>query len=450
MILLVAPSHLASLSPGALDFALGSYDSPLLPPLNMPLTDKSSFDSERIDPLDIIVLGGFPLEEATNHPATQTVRALATQHRVLYIYDDLRGSTLRHLLFPRHRHSSAWSTPRTAALSEVFTRMRTQQVTERLWVAPIRGLTKLLPLSYPEPVRRMSASRLADFIGRETERIGMQRPVLWFYWWFFPELVRIPHALTVYDTIDAHSTYDHNSRWPSVRQATSVLEQRLLGAVDLAYALSPDLAAQLRSAHSQMTVQPPGIDADTVTMALAELDRPEDVVSLPHPLIGYAGKIGNRIDWPLISSLAESLPEWTFAFVGGDQPPEVASKHNLRFLPGRPYPEIMRAIREFDVGIIPWIDSPATRGAYSYKALDYLAAGKQVVATSLPFSDDLEEHHPGVVTAVRSSDAWPSAIAGALERSSHSATAEACVAAAHSRTTLTRTEAIVADIRTHI
>lgn len=403
-------------------------------------------DKTKPDPLDIVVIGGFPLEGATNHPATQTVRALATEHRVLYIYDDLRGSTLRHLFFPRHRHASAWSTPRTAALSEVFTRMRTQQVTERLWVAPIRGLTKLLPLSYPEAVRRMSASRLSGFIGRETAHIGMQQPILWFYWWFFPELVEIPHALTVYDNIDAHDTYDHNSRWPSVGQATSVLEQRLLGVVDLAYALSPDLAARMPG----MTVQPPGIDADTVALALAEPDRPEDVASLPHPLIGYAGKIGNRINWPLVSSLAKSLPDWTFAFVGGDQPPELEDKENLRFLPGRPYPEIMRAIREFDVGIIPWIDSQATRGAYSYKALDYLAAGKQVVATSLPFSDDLEKRHPDVVASLGSQDEWAPAITRALEQSARSTTAEACVRAAHDRTTLTRTEAIVADIRTRI
>jgi hypothetical protein len=107
----------------------------------------------------------------------------------------------------------------------------------------------------------------------------------------------------------------------------------------------------------------------------------------------------------------------------------------------------MRAIREFDVGVVPWIDSPSTRGAYSYKALDYLAAGKQVVATALPFSRDLAARHPEVITTVSSREGWDGAIARALQRASEPPTAGRCVSAARSRTTVTRTEEIVADIR---
>jgi|HubBroStandDraft_2_1064218.scaffolds.fasta_scaffold34949_2 hypothetical protein len=415
----------------------------------MLMAERHLANGERVDrPLDVVVLGGFPWGDATNHTAVQTVRALADTHRVLYICDDLRGSTLRHFLAPRSGRSAAWSEPRSAALSETFTRMRAKRLGERLWVAPLRGLSKLLPLSYPEVVRARSAARLARFIRDETARIGMHEPVLWFYWWFFPELTELPHSVTVYDNIDDHSAYDHNRRWASVRRASSALEQRLLSKVDLAYALSPELATHMRSAHPGMRVQTPGIDAALVGRALSEPDRPRDIASLPHPLIGYAGQIGNRIDWRLVSELARTRPEWTFAFVGGERPAELEPTANLRFLPGRPYPEIMRAIREFDVGLVPWVDSPATRGAYSYKALDYLAAGNQVVATSLPFSTDLEDRYPAVVTTARSPQSWDSAIARALQRGSLPATASACVAAAHSRTTSTRTAEILADVRT--
>jgi hypothetical protein len=415
--------------------------------LNVSMSDERPSSTGRSDPaLDIVVLGGFPWGAASNHTAVQTVRALTGEHRVLYISDDPRGSTLRHLISPRSGRSSVWSTPRAAALSEVFTGMRAERVTERLWVAPLRGLTKLLPLSYPEPVRARAAARLSRFIRDETARIGMHRPILWFYWWFFPELAELPHSLTVYDNIDDHGAYEHNRRWTSVLRATDALEQRLLKSVDLAYALSPELAGRLRLVHPGMSTQTPGIDAASVTSALAEPDRPRDVASLPRPLVGYAGQISNRLDWSLISGLAQSRPEWTFAFIGGERPSELASGPNLHFLPGRPYPEIMRAIREFDIGLVPWIDSPATRGAYSYKALDYLAAGKQVVATSLPFSVDLAARHPGVIATARSPESWDAAIARALERSPLTSTANACVAAAHRRTTLTRTAEIVADI----
>jgi hypothetical protein len=418
----------------------------------MLMTARHLASGQRVNrPLDVVVLGGFPWGEETNHTAVQTVRALADEHRVLYICDDPRGSTLRHLLAPRSGRSTAWSEPRLAALSETFTGMKAERLGKGLWVAPLRGLSKLLPLSYPEIVRTRSAARLARFIRAETARIGMHEPVLWFYWWFFPELTELSHSVTVYDNIDDHSAYDHNRRWTSVRRASSALEQRLLGNVDLAYALSPELATRLRSGHPGMRVQTPGIDAALVQRALSEPDRrPSDVASLPHPLVGYAGQIGNRIDWRLVSELARARPEWTFAFVGGERPPELEPIANLHFLPGRPYPEIMRAIREFDVGLVPWVDSPATRGAYSYKALDYLAAGKQLVATSLPFSTDLESRHPAVVATAQSRQAWDAAIAGALGRASLPATASACVAAAHSRTTSTRTAEILDDIYARI
>jgi len=399
------------------------------------------------DSLDFVVLGGFPWGETTNHTAVQTVRALAHEHRVLYICDDPHGSTLRHLLFPKNRGSSPLSAPRAAALSDVFRKMSSQRITDRLWVAPLRGLTRLLPLSYPEPVRRRSAARLASFIEGETARIGMESPVLWFYWWFFPELTETSSSVSVYDSIDDHAAYDHNRRWPSVRRTAQNLERCLLGRVDLAYALSPGLAEQMQAVHPGMSLQSPGIDATAVTTALAEVERPPDVSSLSHPLIGYAGHISDRLDWRLVSALAKRRPAWTFAFVGGERPVDFRPLANVHFLPGRPYPEMMRAIREFDVGIVPWIDSPATRGAYSYKALDYLAAGKQVIATNLPFSADLAAHHPDVVATVSSEDEWDGAIARALSRASDPATAHECVTAAHSRTTVTRTEAIVADIR---
>jgi glycosyltransferase involved in cell wall biosynthesis len=412
------------------------------------MSNTRTSGGQRVDgPLDIVVLGGAPWGEATNHPAVQTVRALTGEHRVLYICEDPQGSTLRHLLLPKNSRSAVWSEPRLTALSNAFSKMRAERVTDRLWIAPLRGLTRLLPLSYPEPIRIRSATRLSNFIRRETARIGMQNPILWFYWWFFPELLELPHAVSVYDNIDDHSAYDHNRRLDFVRRTTQALEERTLRTVDLAYALSPELACTMKAIQPRMSLQAPGIDAAPVTTALADPHRPRDVLSLPHPLIGYAGQIGNRIDWPLISKLADSRPEWAFAFVGGAQPAELASRPNLHFLPGRPYPEMMRAIREFDVGLVPWIDSPATRGAYSYKALDYLAAGKQVIATSLPFSLDLAGHHPRVVTTVRSFDDWDTAIAQALERSSLADTAQACVMAAHSRTTTTRAHAIVADIR---
>jgi Glycosyl transferases group 1 len=396
--------------------------------------------------LDFVVVGGFPLDAGTNHRSVQTVRALAAKHRVLYIYDDHQGSALRHLWAPRYPESSVWHKSRRSAFANVFRKMQGRQISERLWLAPINGYTKLLPLSYPESVRARSSARLANFIQSETSRIGMRRPILWFYWWFFPELATLPNTFAVYDNIDEHSDYQHNQRWPAVQRRAKVLECRLLQAIDLAYAQSYDLADSMRETHAATMVKTPGIDSAVVDRAIADPDRPHDLASLPHPLIGYAGNTGNRVDWHLVSGLAQLRPNWTTVFVGGECPPELVGIENIHFLPGRSYPEMLRAVREFDVGIIPWIDSPATRGAYSYKALDYLAAGRKVIATALPFSIDLANRHPQVVATVSSREEWLAAIQEGLEHAADPLTMRECAVAAHSRTTETRTAEIVADI----
>jgi UDP-galactopyranose mutase len=336
---------------------------------------------------------------------------------------------------------------RVKLVGSTLSRFAATRVSETLWLAPTRGLVRALPLSYPEITRRYYARYFDRFIRRELKGLGMVRPVLWFYWWFFPELVRIPHAATLYDVIDDHADYGHNARWSSVVAANRRLEDKLLRGVDLAYALSPALAESYGKVNDSMRFLPPGIDLQKVEHVRGRLKVPREMADLPRPIVGYVGQIGSRLDWALLGQLVSTNPEWTFVFVGGAEPPEAPDAPNLHFFGPRSYEDILQAASTFDVGIIPFKNTPSTRGAYSYKALDYLSLGKPVVATRLPFTIDIDLRFPGAIEIATSVAEWRQGIARALQSSADPRGIELRLAAARDQTTGGRVERMICDVR---
>ncbi len=71
--------------------------------------------------------------------------------------------------------------------------------------------------------------------------------------------------------------------------------------------------------------------------------------------IGYVGTIGKWFDWPLVRSIALTLPEVTIRLVGPEfvrRPDNLPT--NIEFLGERPHAEIAKIISEFVVGLIPF------------------------------------------------------------------------------------------------
>ena len=127
-----------------------------------------------------------------NQPATVTVRELARRYRVLNIHSDAHGSILRRVM-GRAGHMESRDVART-----LFGSMRPRRVEERLWLAPVRGLASIGPLSVPEVMRRRNVRVFAGIINGWLRDIGASRCVLLFYWWSLPELVDlVPHIASV-------------------------------------------------------------------------------------------------------------------------------------------------------------------------------------------------------------------------------------------------------------
>ncbi|HEY2648185.1 MAG TPA: glycosyltransferase [Puia sp.] len=118
-----------------------------------------------------------------------------------------------------------------------------------------------------------------------------------------------------------------------------------------------------------------------------DLPEPDDIKSIPGPIIGYCGAINSmRLSEALLLHIALELPEMSLVLVGPVD--SLFAKSQLRLLPNVFFPglkepeEAASFVNRFTVCINPQLVNQQTIGNYPRKIDEYLAAGKPVVATA--------------------------------------------------------------------
>ena len=139
-----------------------------------------------------------------------------------------------------------------------------------------------------------------------------------------------------------------------------------------------------------------GVDAEHYASVLQVGPIPQNLESLPRPIFGYTGTIhSDRVDLPLLSKIAEILPEASFVLVGPSHVPleeQNALPKNIHFLPAVSYADIPGVMRAFDVSITPHKVTPFTESLNPIKLWEYLAAGKPIVSTNVAGFRDFPQH----------------------------------------------------------
>ena len=106
-------------------------------------------------------------------------------------------------------------------------------------------------------------------------------------------------------------------------------------------------------------------------------------------MTGLIGHINARIDLHLLEAIADRGR--SLLLVGPKDPgfePErfgaLVRRPNVCWVGPKPFELLPGYLRLLDVGLVPYRDSAFNRGSFPLKTLDYLAAGRGVVATDLP------------------------------------------------------------------
>lgn len=250
-----------------------------------------------------------------------------------------------------------------------------------------RNLWVYTPLVLPFPYTR-AAVAVNRWILRATvailrARLGMRDFQLWTFLPTTAEYVGgLGESLAVYYCTDEWSGFRHLGREP-----VAAMEQALCAKSDVVFTTSRPLLERKAAYNKETHLASHGVDHAHFAAAL-DADTPvaSELAGLPRPIVGFFGLIENWIDLSLLAYLAEHRPEWSIVLVG-HAAVDVSSlrRHaNVHLLGRRPYRELPRYAKAFDVGVCPFVSNELTRNINPIKLREYLSAGLPVVASGIP------------------------------------------------------------------
>ncbi|WP_127500644.1 glycosyltransferase [Actinoplanes solisilvae] len=166
------------------------------------------------------------------------------------------------------------------------------------------------------------------------------------------------------------------------------LENAALRGADSVTVVSPGLRDRYSADGHQAVLVPNGCSPE-VYAAVDDAPRPAGV-SLAGPVAGFVGHVNDRIDLSLLEAVADAgcslliVGPLAHGYRQAERFTALTGRANVHWAGSRPYEEMPSFLRLIDVGLTPYADNAFNRASFPLKTLEYLAAGRAVVATSLP------------------------------------------------------------------
>jgi len=234
---------------------------------------------------------------------------------------------------------------------------------------------------------------------RLLERAGCSRMVL--YAWrpeFVDALDMVPHDLSCYHIADEYS-------FANVEHPIPDDERELIERVDQVFVHSPALMEKKGHINPHTAYVTNGVDYASFA---ADHGEPADMAAIPHPRIGYVGRIKSQIDWKTLIGIARARPDWSLVLVGpmghignhqADRA-ELFAMPNVHYLGNRSVREVPAYVRHMDVCLLCYALTDYTRYIFPLKLHEYLASGRPVVGSDIrtlrDFTDTVRiAHDPG-------------------------------------------------------
>lgn len=205
--------------------------------------------------------------------------------------------------------------------------------------------------------------------------------ILWYYTpMALPFTEHLDPLLVVYDCMDELSGF--RGAPPELRNK----EAELMSRADVVFTGGLSLYEARARQHRNIHPFPSSIDAPHFARARDARETPADQRGIPHPRLGFAGVIDERMDLELVRGVAERRPDWHLVFLGPSvkvDPAELPRRANIHYLGPKSYEALPSYMAGWDVGIMPFAHNDSTRFISPTKTPEYLAAGRPVVSTSI-------------------------------------------------------------------
>ncbi len=224
----------------------------------------------------------------------------------------------------------------------------------------------------------------AGWATRTSAGLVATRPlILWFYTPAPVDIIaRLPASLIVYDVMDELANF---------RYAASELpqqEDQLLAQADIVFTGGRSIYNARKARHHNIHLFASGVDPQHFAQALhPNTPAAAEISACDGPVFGYYGVIDERIDLALLDTIAAEQPDATIVMVGPTakiSSADLPQRANIIWTGLRPYAELPRYLKRFDICLMPFALNDATRSISPTKALEYMAAHKPIISTAVP------------------------------------------------------------------
>ncbi|MDZ4801343.1 MAG: hypothetical protein SGI92_24565 [Bryobacteraceae bacterium] len=162
--------------------------------------------------------------------------------------------------------------------------------------------------------------------------------VLWYYTPMAQAFAgHLKPAITVFDCMDELSAFR------GAPQEMKDREAELLRRADLVFTGGQSLYEAKVGRHQDLHAFPSSIDYSHFAQARTLMHGPDDQASIPHPRVGFAGVIDERMDADLLRRVAELRPNVHFVMIGPVvkiDPASLPQLPNVHYLGGKSYKEL--------------------------------------------------------------------------------------------------------------
>lgn len=259
---------------------------------------------------------------------------------------------------------------------------------DNLWVYhhPDRGFTSRWPGIEQVGFRlRVSALRQA------MQQLDLVDPIFWVVDpKTYPLLKYFKKKLVCYHVVDNYAAAPWRSK--ALQAELIAAEQAMLKLADVVIVTSPALLESKQRQHANVHLVRNAVDYVQFAAAKASGCIPQDIQSIPQPILGYVGAVNEKLDYDLLQAVATAAPHWSIVLVGpvtGD--PDSPVQRFVRQRPANVYllgkkevSEVAYYINNCTVCLLPYVRNDYTANVDSLKLYEYLACAKPVVATRIP------------------------------------------------------------------
>jgi len=245
----------------------------------------------------------------------------------------------------------------------------------------------LTPLAIPfygsELVRAANGALLRAQVKHAMEKLGFKNAISWS---FLPSSAPVSgtvgEELVVYHCVDEFSAFSD-----APAQQIRELERRLLAKADVVICSAEKLRKDKERVNPNAYLVQHGVDLEHFAKAFdPKTAVPDEVRNLPGPVIGFWGLIADWVDLQLVRHVADAFSGGSVVLLGASTTDMAAldGARNVHFLGRKPYADLPRYAKAFDVALMPFKVNELTLASNPLKVREYLAAGLPVVSTAIP------------------------------------------------------------------